>query len=59
MARTNYIQWDDDYVYYLLDLHAYVDFYNARSLKQQSAGPVSPFGHIFLISSQPVFALSS
>jgi hypothetical protein len=36
-----------------------LDFYNASSLKQQSLGRhVSPFGHIMLIPSQPVFALT-
>ena len=35
------------------------DFYSASSLKQQSTGRhVAPLGHIFLIPSQPVFALS-
>jgi hypothetical protein len=35
------------------------DFYNASSLKQQSAGRlVAPLEHIILIPSQPVFALS-
>jgi hypothetical protein len=35
------------------------DFYIASSLKQQSAGRhVAPHGHIILIPSQPVFALS-
>jgi hypothetical protein len=38
---------------------AELDFYSASSLKQQSAGRhVAPFGHIILIPSQPVFALS-
>jgi hypothetical protein len=36
-----------------------LDFYSASSLKQQSAGRhVAPLGHIILIPSQPVFALS-
>jgi hypothetical protein len=36
-----------------------LDFYSASSLKQQSAGRhVAPLGHIVLIPSQPVFALS-
>ena len=51
-------QWDDDEVHFVLDKHAELDFYSARSLKQQSAGRhVAPLGHI-LIPSQPVFALS-
>jgi hypothetical protein len=36
-----------------------MDFYSANSLKQQSANRhVAPLGHIILIPSQPVFALS-
>jgi hypothetical protein len=36
-----------------------IDFDSANSLKQQSASRnVSPFGHIILIPSQPIFALS-
>ena len=52
-------QWDDDEVRFVLDQHAELDFYIASSLKQQSAdGHVAPLGHIILIPSQPVFALS-
>jgi hypothetical protein len=52
-------QWDDDEVRFVLDQHAELDFYSARSLKQQSADRhVAAFGHIILIPSQPVFALS-
>jgi hypothetical protein len=52
-------QWDDDEVHFVQDEHAELDFYNASSLKQQSAGRhVAPFGHIILIPSQPVFAFS-
>ena len=52
-------QWDDDEVCFVLDQHAELDFYSASSLKQQSAGRhVTPLGHIILIPSQPVFALS-
>jgi hypothetical protein len=37
-----------------------LDLYNASTLKQQSMDRhVSPLGHIMLISSQPVFALSA
>ena len=44
----------------MLDQHAELDFYSASSLKQQSVGRhVAPLGHIILIPSQPVFALSS
>jgi hypothetical protein len=52
-------QWDDDEVLFVLDQHAELDFYIASSLKQQSAGRhVAPLGHIILIPSQPIFALS-
>ena len=52
-------QWDDDDVLFVLDQHTELDFYSASSLKQQSAGRhVTPLGHIILISSQRVFALS-
>jgi hypothetical protein len=57
MARTSLFRWDDDSI--VLDQHAELDFYCASSLKQQSAGRhVAPLGHIILIPSQPVFALS-
>ena len=43
----------------MLDQHAELGFYSASSLKQQSPGRhVTPLGHIILIPSQPVFALS-
>ena len=59
MAWTSNYQWDDDEVRFVLGQHAELDFYSASSLKQQSAGRyVTPFGHIILIPSQPVFALS-
>jgi hypothetical protein len=52
-------QWDDDEIYIVLDQHAELDLYSASSLKQQSAGRhVAPLGHIILILSQIVFALS-
>jgi hypothetical protein len=52
-------QWDDDEVRFVLDQHAELDFFIASSLKQQSADRhVAPLGHIILIPSQPVFALS-
>jgi hypothetical protein len=54
-----YFQWDDDEVRFVSDQHAYLDFFSASSLKQQSAGRhVAPLGHIISIPSQPVFALS-
>jgi hypothetical protein len=59
MARTSYFLWDVDEVRFVLDQYAELDFYSASSLKQQSAGRhVAPLGHIILIPSQPVFALS-
>jgi hypothetical protein len=59
MARTSYIQWNDDDARFVLDQHAEFDLYSARSLKQQSVGRhVVPFGHIILIPSQPVFGLT-
>ena len=52
-------QWDDDEVRFILDQNAELDFYSVSWLKQQSAGRhVAPVGHIILIPSQPVFALS-
>ena len=42
---------------FVLDQHAELDFYNARTLKQQSVcGHVAPLWHIILIPSQPIFA---
>jgi hypothetical protein len=52
-------QWDDDEVRFVLAQHAEFDLYSARSLKQQFADRhVAPLGHISLIPSKPVFALS-
>ena len=52
-------QLDDDDVHFVLDQHAVLYFHSASSLKQQSAGRnVTPFGHIILIPSQPIVALS-
>jgi hypothetical protein len=48
-----------DNVRFVLDQYAEMDFYSANSLKQQSANRhVAPLGHIILILSQPIFALS-
>ena len=53
-------QWDDDEVHFVLDQHAELDFYSAKSLKQQSADRhVVPLGHISLIPSKPVFLLNA
>jgi hypothetical protein len=58
LSNTIY-QWYDDELRFVLDQHAEFDFYSASSLKQQSAGRhVAPLGHIILIQSQPVCALS-
>jgi hypothetical protein len=44
---------------FALDQHTELDCYSASSLKQQSSSRhVTPFRHIILIPSQPVFALS-
>ena len=52
-------QWDDDNVHFVLDQHAWLDFYSASSLKQHSEGRhVAPLGHIIMIVSQPAFDLS-
>ena len=53
------IHWDDDEVRFVLDQHAELGFYSSSSLKEKSAGRhVAPLGHIILIPSHPVFALS-
>ena len=52
-------QCDDDEVRFVLDQHAELDFNSTSSRKQQSADRhVAPLGHIVLIPSQQVFALS-
>jgi len=57
MARTSYIRWDD--VRFALDQQTQLAFYSASSHKQQPASRhVIPLGHIILIPSQPVFALT-
>ena len=44
---------------FVLDQHAQLELYGVSSLKQQSAGRhVAPLGHIILIPSQLIFALS-
>jgi hypothetical protein len=53
MARTSYFRLDDDHVRFVLDQNTELDFNNASSLKQQSAGRhFAPLGHIILIPSQ-------
>jgi hypothetical protein len=52
-------QWDDDEIHFILDQLAELDLHSASSLQQQSVGRhVAPLGHIILIPSQLVFALS-
>ena len=42
-------QWDDDEIRFVLNQHAELDFYSAKSLKQQSTGRhVAPSRHIIL-----------
>jgi len=44
---------------FVLDQHAWLDFYSASSPQQQSGDRhVAPLGHIIVILSQAVFALS-
>jgi hypothetical protein len=58
MARTGYNQYNDGDVHFVQHQLAYLDFYSASSLKQQSIGRyVAPLGYIILIPSQPVFVL--
>ena len=58
MARTNYNQCNDD-VHFVLEHHAEMDLHSGISLEQQSDGKhLAPLGHIILIPSQPIFALS-
>jgi hypothetical protein len=53
------VQGNDDEVRFVLDQHAWLNCYSAISLKQQSSNRhVAPLGHIILIASQTVFALS-
>ena len=60
MARTRYIQWNDGDIRFIIDLQAQLDLYNASSLLQQQSAcrQVAPLGHILLIQSQLVFALT-
>ena len=58
--RTTYIRWNDNTIRLVLDQHAKLNFYSASSLKHQWTGRhVVPLGHVILILSQPVFALTS
>ena len=54
MARTSYVQCNDDDSHFVLDPHADMDFYSASSLKQQSTGRhVAPLGHNYFDFEQP------
>ena len=47
-------QWNDDEVLFVLNQHAWLNFYSASSMKQQSAGRyVAPLRHIIKIPSKP------
>ena len=50
-------QWDDDEVRFVLDQHVELDF-NSANWNKSTGRHVAPLGHIILIPSQPVFALS-
>ena len=51
--------WSDDDICFVLEQHAELDFYSASSLKQPPVNIlVVLLGHIILIHSQPVFALT-
>ena len=51
-------RWLNDNIHFVLDQHSYLDLYSAGTQQQSAGGYVAPFGHIILISSQPVFALT-
>jgi len=52
-------QWDVGEVRFVLDQHPELEFYSDSSLKQQSASRhVAPLGHIILIPSLQIFAVS-
>ena len=55
MTRTSYIWWDDDYVCYVLDQHAELDFYSTSPLIQQFASKhVAPLGQKKMNLCQPI-----
>ena len=59
MAKTRYIWWDND-VRFVLGHHVGLDLYGVIALKQQFSGiHVAPLGHIILIPSKHVFALTA
>jgi hypothetical protein len=57
---TNDIWWDYDDFRFVLDQHAWLDFFSASSVKQQFAGMhVAPLRHIILSPNQPVFVIDA
>ena len=60
MAIIGYIWWDDDDIHFVLDQHAYFDFYVTSSLKQQPTGRnIVTIWHIILILNLPIVALTT
>ena len=58
-GENKLIHWNNNEFRFVLDQHAYLDFYSASSLKQQSEDRhVTAIGHIIPIPRQPVFAFS-
>jgi hypothetical protein len=54
MARTSYIQWNDDV--FVLTQHAYLNVYSVSPLRQQfTARHVASHGHHILIQNQTIF----
>jgi hypothetical protein len=52
------ISWREEEIRFILDQHAYLDFYSSCSLTQQSADRhVAPLGNIILIPSQAIFVI--
>ena len=60
MAEQAIYRRDDDEVRFVLDQHAYLDFYSASPLKKQSTGRhVAPLRHIILFPSQTVLLINT
>ena len=51
-------QDNDNDELFVLDQHAYLDYYSVSSLKQSAGRHVSPLGDIILIPRQPVLVLN-
>ena len=59
MVRTNYIQWNDDDLHFVLDQQAQLDLYSDSSLKQQFMGrQVVSLRHIIILLGHAVFPLT-